>query len=225
MLSLNSLLVQDDVSKRRRRSSHAPWLYAEPMTFVDANPLLTAERVGVIGDSIAYGRADTAGGWAQHLKATHCAADESRHRLWNFAVPGEKLENLVAYVLPEVSTRSIDTVLIGAGINDLIAGASPASLLSHLDRLCKELEDAGCRPVVLTPLWVDEKKALHDFGARIELATIQAYRRSLLKWGDRAHRCVIDLYPVLENRPDLLSDGIHPDARGHELIFEAIYRG
>lgn len=211
--------VSDYVRRRvQLTSGDLAWAY------LDSHPIKAAERIGVIGDSIAYGRSDITGGWAQHLKVAHCDSDEKRHRLWNFAIPGEKLTNLESYILPELVTRSVDTVLIGAGINDVIAGISANAILSALESLCEKLEDAGCRPVTFTPLWLDAEKTVRIFGADVDLVNVCNYRVALLDWGKRTHRDVVDLYPALENRSEILTDGIYPDARGHEIIFRSLYR-
>ncbi|MBM7050592.1 SGNH/GDSL hydrolase family protein [Rothia sp. ZJ1223] len=193
--------------------------------YLNARPLASAERIGIIGDGIAYGRSDARGGWAQLLHSTHLARNEDRHRLWNFAIPGEKLSNLADYAPAELARRSIDTVIIGAGINDLIAGTSSAALLQEVENLCTILEVEGRRPVVLTPLWLNTEQAAQDFGVSVSLSTVLDYRNLLLTWGTRTYRDVIDLYPVLEELPEYLIDGIHPDAGGHELIYQALSTG
>lgn len=88
-----------------------------------------AERLLVVGDSLAYGRCDVSGGWAQLLRVRHQGVDEVRRRMWNVACPG----GLV--------------------------------------------------------------------------------------------RDVVDVWPVLEGRGELLVDGLHPGAQGRRLIFEALVGG
>ena len=91
--------------------------------YVDAHALVAAERVAVIGDSIAYGRSDAKGGWARDLQLAHIVGRDERYRWWNLAIPGFELAHLEENMVPEVSLLQVDTVIISAGINDL-AGVS-----------------------------------------------------------------------------------------------------
>lgn len=188
--------------------------------------LAGATRIAVVGDSIAYGRSDPAGGWAHHLAQAHIARDEANNRLYNLAIPGRTLAGMHAYTPAEVTTRKVDTVIIGAGINDL-AGVeghptSAEELLHHLESLCQLLEADGRQPILLTPLWVDTTVARQQMGFDVDLAPVQKYRNLLLTWAEETQHTVIDLYPVLENRPERFTDGVHPDAQGHRLLWEAI---
>ena len=64
-------------------------------------PVLTAladtTRIAVVGDSIAYGRSDPSGGWAQYLAAAHISRDELNNRFYNLAIPGKTLAGLYKY--------------------------------------------------------------------------------------------------------------------------------
>lgn len=191
--------------------------------YVAADPLAAAERIAVAGDSIAFGLSDPDGGWAGHLARHHGNADG--RRLWNLAVPGLTLAELDRHLDAEASLRRVDTVLIGAGINDLRADhgpTRPADLVTRMDTLCARREAAGCRPVVLTPLWVDVPRADAEFGMHVRLRDAAEYRERLLTWGEQTHRDVVDLWPVLEDRPERLTDGVHPDVQGHAMLWDRL---
>lgn len=190
-------------------------------------PLSNATRLAVVGDSIAYGRSDPSGGWAQYLAAAHISRDELNNRFYNLAIPGKTLAGLHKYTPAEVATRKVDTVIISAGINDLagVDGSTPVTakeLLEHLKILCNQLETGGRTVTLLTPLWLDHIAARQQMGFNVVPAQVKKYRNLLVTWADETQHTVIDLYPVLENRPERLVDGVHPDPEGHRLIWESM---
>lgn len=189
-------------------------------------PLSNATRLAVVGDSIAYGRSDPSGGWAQHLAAAHISRDELNNRFYNLAIPGKTLAGLYKYTPAEVATRKVDTVIISAGINDLAGVEGTPStaeeLLEHLKNLCNQLETGGRTVILLTPLWLDDVIARERMNFSVDLAEVEKYHNLLLAWANDTQHAVIDLYPVLENRPERFTDGVHPDADGHRLIWESM---
>lgn len=189
-------------------------------------PLSNATRLAVVGDSIAYGRSDPSGGWAQYLAAAHISQDEINNRFYNLAIPGKTLAGLYKYTPAEVATRKVDTVILSAGINDLagVEGtpATAEDLLEHLKNLCKQLETDGRRVIILTPLWLDAAVARERMNFSVNIAEVEKYRNLLLAWANETQHTVIDLYPVLENRRERFADGVHPDAEGHRLIWESM---
>lgn len=192
--------------------------------YLAADPLSAAERIAVVGDSIAYGLACPDGGWAASLARAHTAADPV-HRFWNLAIPGERLLDASARAEAELAPRRVDTVLLAAGVNDLAAGpgqAGPAQLLAAVDSFCAAAEAAGRRPIVCTPVWADEERARTAFGMTVRAADLRGLRDLLVDWAAATHRDLVDLHPVLEDRPELFTDGIHPTAEGHRLLAEAV---
>lgn len=123
----------------------------------------------------------------------------------------------------EVRARRADTVLISAGVNDLAGVHGPArtphELVQMQEKLCTALEDAGMRPVVLGPTWAEVDRCGEEAGLSLTADALPEYRSALADWAGRTHRDWVDLWPALEDRPDLLSDGIHPTPAGHEVLW------
>ena len=165
-------------------------------------PLSSATRLAIVGDSIAYGRSDPSGGWAQYLAAAHISRDELNNRFYNLAIPGKTLAGLHKYTPAEVATRKVDTVIISAGINDLAGvDGTPATaeeLLEHLKNLCNQLENGVGTVTLLTPLWLDHITARQQMDFNVVPAQVKKYRNLLVTWADETQHTVIDLYPVLE---------------------------
>ncbi|MGW8500772.1 GDSL-type esterase/lipase family protein [Streptomyces sp. CLCI03] len=119
----------DDYTRRRvvLSSGATTWAY------LDAKPLRPAERIVVVGDSIAYGRCDPRGGWAGHLAAAHIAGNEAERRLFNLAVPGSTLADVGEQTPALLTARRPDTLLVAAGINDSAVPAAGTTARADAD--------------------------------------------------------------------------------------------
>ncbi|MFF9499656.1 GDSL-type esterase/lipase family protein [Streptomyces sp. NPDC014656] len=207
--------------RRRVVLGSGEWAWA----YLDARPLRPAARIVLAGDSIAYGRCDPRGGWAGHLAAAHIAANETAHRFFNLAVPGATLADVAAQTPALLPARLPDTLLVAAGINDAAAGDGDlARLAEHLDSLAADALAAGARLVVVGPTWLDEEHAPVHEGLRFTLDRALALRSALRAWCETRHVDHLDPWEPLRDRPDLLADGLHPTAEGHEEVHRFLAR-
>ncbi|MEW2133324.1 GDSL-type esterase/lipase family protein [Streptomyces sp. NPDC005435] len=206
--------VDDYVRRRARLSSGASaWAY------LDARPLRSASRIVIVGDSIAYGRCDPQGGWAARLAAGHIAANETDNRVFNLAVPGATLAEIAEQTPALLPARLPDTLVVAAGINDMAAaGDGPVRLDGHLDALAATARTHGARLVVLGPLWLDEDRAPAYEGLSFTQERASALRETLRSWCAAHHIDHLDLWEPLRDRPDLLTDGLHPTPEGHATL-------
>ncbi|WP_314244997.1 GDSL-type esterase/lipase family protein [Streptomyces kutzneri] len=217
----------DDYTRRRvvLSSGESTWAY------LDAKPLRPAERIVIVGDSIAYGRCDPRGGWAGHLAAAHIAGNEAERRLFNLAIPGTTLADVSEQTPALLAARRPDTLLVAAGINDsavpLVGGdtgadgtADFARLTGSLDALAATALGRGARLVVAGPSWLDEDRTRDYEGLRFTRARALALRAFLRAWCEANHIDHLDLWEPLRERTDLLADGLHPTAEGHRALYE-----
>lgn len=212
-----------DYARRRVRTVGNGNVWA----YVDARPLAASERIALIGDSIAYGRSDPSGGWAAQLATAHIDRSEPRNRFFNLAVPGATTDDVLRAHLVEALDRLVDTVIIAAGVNDLMHGAerTPPNIehvISHIDQTAEMVEAQGARPIVIGPLWHDEQRTKTEFGAYLSLTLVRALDRALVDWCALTFRDYISVYDVLESRGELLVDDLHPGSVGHALIAQKI---
>ncbi|AUG76612.1 hypothetical protein CFP65_1733 [Kitasatospora sp. MMS16-BH015] len=194
--------------------------------YLDAEPLRAAARIVVVGDSIAYGRCDPQGGWAGQLAAAHIAADEVEHRVFNLAIPGSTLAQVAEQTPGLLGPRLPDTLLLAAGINDSAQTATGedglAGLTAHLDSLAATALRHGARLVVVGPLWLDEGRTGDFGGLCFTTARAQRLREHLAGWCTERYVDFLDLWEVLEGRPELLVDGLHPGPEGHKELYRQI---
>ena len=207
----------------RRRVSTA--VHGQVWAYVDAYPLQAAQRVAVIGDSIAYGLDCLDGGWSARLGRDHISRDQERNRFFNLAIPGLTLHELAGIAADELRVRRADTVLVSAGVNDLIDGATPQDVVTSMDRLCSQVESLGARPVALGPLWNDEDATRTRSGADLQTDAVAELDTLLQQWGSGSHRDVLSLFTVLQDQPSSLTDGLHPTPQAHRVLYEVISAG
>ncbi|GAA0588830.1 GDSL-type esterase/lipase family protein [Streptomyces crystallinus] len=214
----------DDYTRRRvlLSSGESAWAY------LDARPLRPAARIVIVGDSIAYGRCDPRGGWAARLAASHIAANEAGHRVFNLAIPGSTLAQVGEQTPALLAPRLPDTLLVAAGINDSAVPLAPAQssrdalahLTDSLDSLAATAHAHNARLVVMGPTWLDEERTTDYGGLRFTEARALAVRESLRAWCRENHIDYLDMWEPLHGKSDLLVDGLHPAAEGHEALYQ-----
>lgn len=212
----------DDYARRRvvLTSGESAWAY------LDARPLRSAQRIVIVGDSIAYGRCDPHGGWAGRLAAAHIAANEAEHRVFNLAVPGSTLADVSEQTPVLLGPRLPDTLLVAAGINDcalpLAAPQTPCDGPAHIADSLRSLADTAlshaARLVVAGPTWVDEARTRNYEGLRFTRERALALRESVRAWCAENHIDHLDMWEPLRERSELLADGLHPTPEGHEVL-------
>jgi acyl-CoA thioesterase-1 len=211
-----------DAYVRRRVPTGA---HGQVWCFVSANPLDAAESIALIGDSTAYGRCTQDGGWAARVAGRHIALDEENNRFFNLARPGATILEILDVAGAEVSARRADTILVAAGINDLLHadGRDRAQVredvIAHLESFCETMELEGRRVVVMSPNWVDTTVI-----AGLYLSEVLELRESMRFWCRQTFRDFVDTWDALADRPDLFNDGVHPTAEGHRLLAKAVAR-
>lgn len=214
----------DDYTRRRvlLSSRESAWAY------LDAKPLRPAARIVIVGDSIAYGRCDPRGGWAARLAAGHIAANEADHRVFNLAIPGSTLAAVAEQTPALLAPRLPDTLLVAAGVNDSAVPLSPAEpprdglahLAESLGSLAATALAHNARLVVMGPVWLDEERTGDYGGLRFTKARALALRESLRTWCRENHIDYLDMWEPLYEKTDLLVDGLHPAAEGHEALYQ-----
>ncbi|GHG75579.1 GDSL-type esterase/lipase family protein [Streptomyces griseocarneus] len=213
----------DDYARRRvlLSSGETAWAY------LDAKPLRSAERIVIVGDSIAYGRCDPRGGWAAHLAATHIARNEAAHRVFNLAIPGSTLTGVSEQTPALLAARLPDTLLVAAGINDsalpLATSQAPRDGLAHLaDNLGSLAATAlshNARLVVAGPAWLDEARTGDYGGLRFTRARALDLRESIQAWCAENYVDFLDMWEPLRDSAELFVDGLHPTAEGHQALY------
>ncbi|MFD8791407.1 SGNH/GDSL hydrolase family protein, partial [Streptomyces vinaceus] len=165
--------------------------------------------------------------WTSRLAAAHIAGNEAAHRVFNLAVPGSFLSDVSEQTPALLAPRLPDTLLVAAGVNDSAVRLDapdapydgPAHIARHLGSLAATALSHHARLVVVGPTWIDESRTGDYEGLRFTEARVLALRESLREWCEAHHVDFLDLWEPLRGRPELLVDGVHPTAEGHEALY------
>ncbi len=199
-------------------------------------------KIIVLGDSIAYGKWDEAGGWVQRLRSF---IDKSFNiklnkniQVYNLGIPGEVTTRLTERANKELSDRLklADTgknnlVITAVGINDTndenwMTGkkTSPDDFKMNIKSVVSIINSLESKPIILGLTPIDEKKYSERFPNRLENKTIQEYDQYLFEVSKDINIPLISLFNTLKNGEYIsnLIDGIHPNSKGHEMIFQIV---
>ena len=116
-----------------------------------------------------------------------------------------------------------DVVFIDLGGNDSKAVNRP--YMHEFEKDCRDMIDAFAqlpskpRIIVLTPIvsFVKDSNGIYDevIMKDVAPATISAVQKKNVE--------VINMHPILDKHPELMKDGIHPDAEGSGMMAKAMY--
>ncbi len=123
----------------------------------------------------------------------------------------------------KVLASNLDVVFIDLGGNDSKGINRP--YMREFDKDCRDMIDAFAqlpskpRIILLTPIvsFVKDSNGIYDevIVKDVTPATISAAQKKNVE--------VINMHPVLDKHPELMKDGIHPDAEGSGMMAKAMY--
>ena len=191
-------------------------------------------KIFIFGDSIAYGAWDPEGGWVERLRRWLFATTRSDYNLgtflYNLSIVGETTTDLRRRFTPEFEARQHgDIILFATGINDtqLVHGrpiATPAEVGANVRALMQRARAwaslvgwVGLTPVDearTTPLaWMPNRAYRNAIIAEVDAAIKEIAAEEVIPYMELFHTWTAD-----RAYPQLLLDGIHPNAAGHERI-------
>lgn len=183
-----------------------------------ATPAMAADKLVVaFGDSLMAGYGlKPSEGFAPRLEAALRASGIAA-RVHNAGVSGDTSaagRARLDWVLRALKTKP-DLVIIELGANDMLRGLSPVQTRANLDAIITSLKARKIR-VVIAGMY-----ATPSMGAAFVKSFNQIYP-------DLARKHGAPLYPffmnrVTGNRALLIADGIHPSARGVNVIVSGIF--
>jgi lysophospholipase L1-like esterase len=172
-------------------------------------------QIGVWGDSIVHGGNDAEkGGWVNRLKLDTAARGWGDH-VFDLGLGGNNSRDVLDRIEPELQARRqfIDYVLVSVGCNDLtydIKLTTPAQFQANLEGIAARVQafDKWLYFMTMLPMSVAPRAAW-------------AERNAIIR--NTAAACgvgVLDMSTALD--VDELPDGVHPDAAGHEKVFQYV---
>ncbi len=176
-----------------------------------------------LGDSLTYGL-----GVRVSQKWTTLAASDRLH-IVNLGVSGDttagmlaRIQSLTATPVYHSAPEDRPMVLVMGGTNDILFSGSCTAARANLAAIIHQLSAAGYRPLVGIPLPIVPEAAPQKWA---ELADFQAAEAMLEDYCDWLVRfCAAFDIPTVDfrkdyvNHPELLADGLHPNAAGHKQM-------
>ena len=188
-------------------------------------------NICILGDSIVYGAWDEEKhGYVNRLRE---ALKENNHveNVYGLGIPGETTAGLLKRLDIELKPRQPNTIIIAIGINDTIyiknKNKEAVSQEDFIDNISKIINIAkkhtnnmlilGLTRVIeerTTPiLWNDNEMYFNN--------SIKKYDNLLEEYCKMNNIQYLKMFNVLDDR-DICDDGIHPNEKGHEKIYEVI---
>lgn len=190
------------------------------------------------GDSITYGRGEQPmQGWVGRLKNDFEAQDKY-NGVYNLGIPGDTSTELLKRIEIELTSRArykrpedTYTVLIAIGTNDAKSVGTPEGHKTPPDVFEKQvtkivsIAKEHAQTVVLIGLTpVDEARTNPYEQTYLTNKKQQKYDAILQKVSEEQSLLFIDVYTPFsdQNYPELLDDGLHPNTKGYDLLYDII---
>jgi acyl-CoA thioesterase-1 len=198
----------------------------------------TAPRVVAIGDSLIYGRLDAqSGGWVGLLRAWLEQDGPEGSAVFNLGIGGNTSVAVSERTRVELPPRTPNAVIFGVGTNDLrrVDGPNdehevdPDTYQQRLVMSVRTAIDLGARVAIAGIIPVDENRTRPHNGywySNADVALYDGIARDVAAGEGALHIDFARAFATPETpyqltRQDLLADGIHPNAAGHQGMFES----
>lgn len=197
-------------------------------------------KIIVAGDSIAYGKWDSNGGWVTRLRTyidkTYNIGKRNNFQVYNLGIPGEiaprlaeRFEGELDMRIPSVEkTNGKNLIILAIGINDSCSNnwltsqkTSEEAFKDSIRKMIDVAQDKGCRVAVigLTPV-----NPSRSNGLLFSYAEVEEYDKYLSDVCEEKQIAKLELLGKLESEgfSELLVDVVHPNDEGHSLLTEKI---
>lgn len=199
-------------------------------------------QVLIFGDSIAYGAWDKEGGWVERLKVfTNRKAISSGLEfycaVYNLAIDGDYTRTLLKRLESETKQRADvgqETIFVFAiGKNDAISNKKSVfwtpleKFRKNLKRMAMIAKKYSPRVIFIGFTPVDERKTnpvSWDNNVFYKNESQQKYNKAIKSVCKENKIGFIEIFKefIKTDYKNLLEDGLHPNSKGHEKIFEIV---
>ena len=188
-------------------------------------------NICVLGDSIVYGAWDEEKhGYVNRLKK-EIKNNKKIENIYGLGIPGETSEGLVKRIDIELKPRNPNTIIIATGINDTIyiksknkEAVSQENFIKNIRKIIDIAKKYTNNILILGLTRVIEEHTTPILWNNDEMyfnRTIEKYDTALAEYCRRDNVEYLKMFDVLEDE-DFSDDGIHPNEKGHEKIYNDI---
>lgn len=198
-------------------------------------------RVLVFGDSITQGFWDTEGGWVDKLRKHYDELqvqdfDKDQPAIFNLGVSADTSREILARAEAEVLARTrrniLPIVIVQVGINDSYSdgrtvAVPPDEYKDNLGAIIEKLKTMSAKIIFVGLSACDEAKTMPVVWGEYYYTNhnIKAYENRMRTVAEKQGIAFIPVFePFLQatTSGELLADGLHPNNKGHQVIFDIV---
>jgi len=196
-------------------------------------------QIFIFGDSITFGESDyQLGGWVNRLRLffdqSDFNTDEDYILVHNLGVPGDRSDLLLKRMKPEIEARKKEDaklfIIINIGINDscLLNGKNKVDIKQfekNLNKIIKIARKFTEEIVFVGATAVDQSRTTPSSWDVNQFRTNDEIKKYNQVIAQVCQQEKLDLIDVFEQTKEIIKkseDGLHPDAAGHQIIFEIV---
>lgn len=175
----------------------------------------------IFGASITWGAWDKElGGWANRLRIYFDNQPDPQVRVYNLGISGDKTQDLIKRFDAEAKARKPDLIIFCIGTNDSKHntnpnGTPPKEIETRYNNLISKAKKFTEKVLILGITNVDDN---NEKGYKNE--SVEVVNRIIEKLAKKQNLPFVDLFGILSI--DEFEDGLHPNAKGHQKIFEKV---
>ncbi|QTA80466.1 Acylhydrolase family protein [Desulfonema limicola] len=169
------------------------------------NALPSGENLICFGDSLTYGT-----GAPEGMDYPSRLSEKLSTPVINAGIPGDTTATALNRLEQDVLSRSPKIVFITLGGNDLKNGISKKTAFANLKIIVEKIQAEGALVVIggiSIPFWGKGFGEAYDILAKETGAVL-----------------IPNIFDGIINNPKLMSDSIHPNAQGYEIMAEMFYK-
>lgn len=198
----------------------------------------------VFGDSITYGLNDDKGGWVGRLrkeleKEYLANAGHVENTVYNCGIRGDTTEQMLKRFDIELSSRADrqddPVILFAIGTNDSCTSSSgsntvpAANYRENLGKLLEKAQTVTDKVIFLGLFPTDETKTAPvgwNSNASYTNKNLEEYNAVIKGFCKEKGLAFVDIFKPFYNKAyqELLSDGLHPNPKGHQKIYKLVAR-
>lgn len=190
-----------------------------------------SKRICVFGSSIARGSWDKEKlGWVNRLRLDIEDNIIREYSVYNLGVSGDTSSKVLMRIDFECSVRNPKIIIVSIGKNDLATSkkggenwTNPQNYLNNLEQIVKAAQKYTDKIIFIGMAKVDESKTMPvSFGDKPHYSNdnVIKYNKKLKDFCETKKLLFIPLFDLLND--DEYVDGLHPNADGHEKIFQHV---
>lgn len=193
----------------------------------------TNKKICVFGDSVAYGYSDIGNcGWVDRIKVELNYRDYTQ--IFNLGISGDDSRDVLNRFDSEIAARQHEIIIFAIGLNDtkFLEDKDDVHVpfdefVDNINKLVSKAKKVTDTVIILGITPVNEEDvnpAPWNTNKSYTNNRIEKYNQALLEISKENNLDFIDFYKIFteQNYKELIHDGLHPNSKGHKIIFNEV---